>query len=365
MSFANPGEPIWRPITTTSKEMDDINSLPDLFEAVDAAHKDFNRGQLWWRGQARYWPLQPSVHRVRDRGPYERGVALNFRGEARSRAGDCPPANDFASWMFLMQHHGLPTRLLDWTASPLVALHFAVCEEEQKESDGVLFVLDPWSLNKTTLEVEGTMEPSELGPMFDAAFSTNRIPASWQTAIALTTDEANSRAVAQQARFTIHGSDEPLDRYSGNESFLGHLTVPASSKERIRSQLARAGIAVHRLFPDLDHLAKWVKKKCFCGRRPCVKSEEGDCGDRYTNPLVDHSPQPARPISPVFRAVLGLEPDNLARVISEAPHEDVVRGLLIDALHIGMTRESIEGALLESLDPPKARRLLEQAIALA
>ena len=73
--------------------------------------------------------------------------------------------------------------------------------------------------------------------------------------------------MAQQARFPIHGIPDALDEHPQHESFLRTWRVPASAKLSIRKQLGLVGVQEQRLFPDLDHLADWLKKKCFCGER--------------------------------------------------------------------------------------------------
>jgi len=51
-------------------------------------------------------------------------------------------------WIFLMQHYRAPTRLLDWSESPLVALYFALVDKLQEDSDGALWCMDPIALNR-------------------------------------------------------------------------------------------------------------------------------------------------------------------------------------------------------------------------
>src|SRR5437764_765572 len=83
----------------------------------------------WYRGHTNYkWTLTPSVARRREHLENELTMLKRFRQDAGPRLRDRP--SDDWEWLFLAQHFGVPTRLLDWTENPLVGLWFAVAQDD-------------------------------------------------------------------------------------------------------------------------------------------------------------------------------------------------------------------------------------------
>lgn len=106
--------------------------------------------RMWFRGQSDYsWGLVPSVQRKDGMGKnYEQYISTNFMIHTMRLNPNAPQRYDRASWLTLMQHYGLPTRLLDWSESPLVALYFALSSDEDAKTDAAVWVLNPMRLNK-------------------------------------------------------------------------------------------------------------------------------------------------------------------------------------------------------------------------
>jgi FRG domain len=132
--------------------MDDTVSLSDLKDLVTAVEETsamFNQATPWWRGHAKAdWSLQAQVFRPEERSSEDEMALIgHFVSRAPSRSHrPCPDFDDHFSWLFLAQHYGLPTRLLDWSENPLVASFFAVLQEPN--DDGCIWGMWPTGLNK-------------------------------------------------------------------------------------------------------------------------------------------------------------------------------------------------------------------------
>ena len=99
----------------------------------------------FWRGHAKFeWKLTAEVFReVAGKEPFNEVSLLRyFMAQAESRHPHCPAITDRVGWLMFARHYGLPTRLLDWSYSPLVALYFAAQEHRDfPNADGCLWAL--------------------------------------------------------------------------------------------------------------------------------------------------------------------------------------------------------------------------------
>jgi len=234
-----------------------INNINDFFEALHNRIKKHIYTHPWWRGQAdQNWDLVTSLYRNNFQ-ENEISLTQGFRNNARPRYENPPNRDDYCSWLFLMQHYGLPTRLLDWTYSPLIAIFFTVQSMEYEKCDGALWALKPNMLNQMQ-NGQGRLlhsGSSEIQKLFYEAFFRNKIDPD-KRHLAVSADQFDLRHYVQQSNFTIHGSDMPLNKVDGADNFLEKYIIPSRSKKEFRINLNTLGITDDYIFPDLEHLAK-------------------------------------------------------------------------------------------------------------
>ena len=244
------------------KVKEKITSIAELVEVAQCL-TDIGK-TIWWRGQQcsnPSWKLVPKIHRDSYRGnpDIERRLVLDFRSKAHTRHTNCPLQNDHAGWLFLMQHYRLPTRLLDWSESPLMALFFAVEEtHDNSDRDGCLYALDPVRLNQQQgLDWVATAE--DVAKFFAPPFDRDA-PNPGHVAAVIAT-EIDNRMLIQLSQFTIHHSPTPLDELHKEPDYLVRFEIPYEAKRYLRDDLRLLGIREFNLFPDLEHLTKELRSK--------------------------------------------------------------------------------------------------------
>ena len=202
------------------------------------------------------WDLTPSLGRLILEPDTESRLYYQFL----SYGGYLIPARS-STWdvYFMMQHHGLPTRLLDWTESLAVALYFAM---RNATSEAAIWILSPYWLNHSMLgrwavERLDSAFPSGYEDYFinDRSSSYGRFPA---PAIAVSGGSDSSRMRSQRAVFTLHGDlERPLNKSVKNVAWK--VTIPKKAFEDARLFLKNAGVNEFSLFPDLDGLGRHLR----------------------------------------------------------------------------------------------------------
>jgi hypothetical protein len=216
-----------------------------------------------FRGQAAAdWELVPALLR---NGPFDKSVEDRLLQEfqQRSRPFLRQPPLGRLQWMALAQHHGLPTRLLDWSESSLVALFFALQEHERIDGTRRPPMRDDacvWLLNRNELHRRAGLPKTIV--LLDAAERewpselVALVEAERDGVVVFTPAHVSSRMPVQKAAFTLFGNaPHVLEQLRGDRALLAQLVVPRSRARDLRSELAVAGITRSTLFPDLDGIA--------------------------------------------------------------------------------------------------------------
>jgi hypothetical protein len=233
-----------------------ISNISELSFQAEALFNS-TRTRWWFRGhQSLSYKLLPKVRRGYSREE-ERYLFYYFYPRASLRHQKCPADDDLAGWLALMQHYGLPTRLLDWTWSPMVAAFFATQNARADSSqDACIWAIEPSFLNESQgLErLYPPLNADMIRPFLDPArYGDATEP---EKVVAATPIEADLRMLLQQGAFTVHSSTQELSCLDGSDRWLQQILIPGECKLNIAKELAILGVRSADLFPDLDNLAK-------------------------------------------------------------------------------------------------------------
>lgn len=236
-----------------------ITSIKDFIDLEPEEESVLGATRTVYRGigSEKRHKLEPSFFRLKRRPlssmswlRYEQEILNSFMKQA-SPFLQSPPS-DILECMALAQHHGVPTRLLDWTESFLTALFFAVNEEKFVNVNGVVWALEGFVYNDNPV---------------DTVVELNNIVSRRKNNIYYP-KHITPRISAQQGCFTIHSTIEdnkkspPLEDMvkSGEKSaFLTKYIIPHKFKKSIRQELDLLGVNDFTIFPDLDGLARKLK----------------------------------------------------------------------------------------------------------
>jgi hypothetical protein len=197
-----------------------------------------------------------------DVSPREREMTIfNF---FKSQSGIFHLGTPRSSWeiLFEMRHHGIPTRLMDWTGSFAVALYFAL-KENSKETTPCI-----WRLNPLKLNVISQSKRRVISILDDSSFDyeekflhSKTLP--FNNPIAILPIRNHPRLIAQNSFFTVHGTNiQPLDEIYG-EDVIKRFDIPKEIIPEAKIFLKLTNINEYTLFPDLDGLGRYINEIYF------------------------------------------------------------------------------------------------------
>lgn len=251
------------------KEATLINNVPDLIQKVKVYLCD-NHNQpfrpLFYRGHAdKNWTLLPSVMR---------NLILDYKQIFHISPDYHENMEHILS---MMQHHGIPTRLLDWSISPLQALYFACSNENEMKKDGELIVINPWSIHRTVFSpIEkptyhfDLMKRARFFLALGWSFEEISLYMKRQYCYQLQSEELSeplpivgryldNRISDQQGMFLLWGNDKlALDHQPSYRSEILRFTIPSDKKPIILSELSMLGITDFSAFRDAEGFKKAV-----------------------------------------------------------------------------------------------------------
>jgi len=303
-----------------------IDVLAEIESDSDFRYTDRRQGiqdrfpvGIWFRGQSRNWELKPKVFRTRPNQLHDEG---NLFAHCQIRLPDyhnrCRTKFD---WLCLMQHYAVPSRLLDWSESLLIALYFAVSEGDQ-DKNAQLIALNARRLNShayrtwvpdeyglfipSSIEVivraemaakhsrsalistlfggesgspevalRAKLELSGLTPELEKKGGGLLANLNLRNPIAVVPNRINERMVFQSSAFTLHGGKmylgsektekkdrlEPpvsLEEINQKDKILKYYEIPRKRIVPIREQLFKLGIHEGSLFPEIDKQGSYL-----------------------------------------------------------------------------------------------------------
>lgn len=254
-----------------------ITSLSEYVELIATLRSSTADSLLWLRGCTDFknHSLQPSLCRhpsrrsVAERSKLEEELLTYFR--QRGVPFGTPPLPGDWEPLFYMQHYRIPTRLLDWSESPFVALYFAVLKAKQagrgRRKDACVWALDPVSWNRHALSdisynggVLSVNDEGLKGHVFQKGYVNLRAHP-----VALYGTHNSSRIVAQRGVFVVFGQNSAsMESACVTQNFpndcLVKIKIPGAVLPAVQDSLRSSGMTASVVFPDLEGFAREVNQ---------------------------------------------------------------------------------------------------------
>lgn len=266
----------------TSLSVDTVKTIKEFTTLIEKKLAKSNENTLWFRGVGMSsYSLSPTLHRHSTITTPEDVVSLETRIIDRFNQRSIPfitnSLNRKDDWevLFYMQHYAMPTRLLDWSENPFVALYFALTSAPFKvidkkrvyEEDCSVWVLDPIVWNQESLKdfsYDGGILSTE-DPFVDSFKPRTPYVNIREKPVAIFGTHNSSRIVSQRGVFTVFGKRiQPMEEIYKNDSFpegcLQKVDFPKDKIVKLLESLAAIGITDSVIYPDLEGFAKETKR---------------------------------------------------------------------------------------------------------
>jgi FRG domain len=292
-----------------------------------------------YRGQEQFQGLIPRIARFNCSGDEKRRIEGQIFSDFKKWASAHLAAKPEDDWDFLAlaQHHGLPTRLLDWTENPLTALYFAALRRPQPGR-----MVSVWQLGVNT----GLLLAPPDRPLDPLSLNDSPSVKVFQP------NHVDERISAQCGWFTVHPGNKSFEcgyvnlrRQPGFMDGAGiEIVLEPSRQPDILASLANLGITEASLFPGLDGVCSMLEAKCFALKQP--KSFE----DRPA-PLMSWESNPilklldARPFRPIVVRTIANE-----EFIVRNPHRIILLPESVTVVGEDGTPRTIQRCYLESVE---------------
>jgi hypothetical protein len=264
-----PGPSVRAPRARTWTEL-----IDQLYDQAWNGNLQRFRSPFAFRGAAEAHSLVNSLLRLADGkvdvARLELSLLRNFRKYAHASASD--RIESIWHWLAVAQHHGLPTRLTDWTYSPFVALHFATVDPATYDRDGLVSCVNfveahkllPKRLRAILEEEHSDTLTVEMLNQFTTLAAFDSL--SKETFVAfIEPPSLDARIVNQFALFSLmSGPAASVEEWmESHPDLCRHIVVPAELKWEVRDKLDQANINERTLFPGLDGLSRWLVRYYF------------------------------------------------------------------------------------------------------
>jgi hypothetical protein len=244
-----------------------------------------SREECFFRGHAeRGWELLPTLFRHSRSAKISADATVDLESDlfwefqARAQELHQQPLSDW-DYLFFMRHHGVITRLLDWSEGLGVALYFALERYRAKAAETnatpCIWLLNPYALNehRGAWEARDLVSPRFLGYIerenetYDYGELVDLNMFHWTMPVAIYPIQRSNRVRAQRGWFTVHGTNQrPLETQAPKN--VAQVLLPIQALEDARLFLDRAGLNEYTIYGDLDALARELHRKngIFAGK---------------------------------------------------------------------------------------------------